>query len=295
MGQERAETEARHAKAEEREKVDHRQIHLIIHEDLRSYLERSVYNTSRRRCFRIFDFQPMSNIRSLIPASASWPGPRTMSLPVSGGGLLATRQRVWLAVLLYTGLRRGDAVKIGKQHVHDGVVTLQTKKTDTNVHILLLPPLIEALKAGPTADLAFICGADGKPMAKEAFANAFRDACRAAGISKSAHGLRKLAATRAAENAATTSELNALFGWTGTKMANQPASCCRTIRAQIFPRRMSLCGKNGEKLNDNKEDFFRWWAVTDSNRRHPACKAGALPAELTALRKPIAPDDAVAQ
>src|SRR3954453_16455503 len=27
-----------------------------------------------------------------------------------------------------------------------------------------------------------------------------------------------------------------------------------------------------------------WWAVTDSNRRHPACKAGALPAELTARR-----------
>src|SRR3954454_9767077 len=25
-----------------------------------------------------------------------------------------------------------------------------------------------------------------------------------------------------------------------------------------------------------------WWAVTESNRRHPACKAGALPAELTA-------------
>src|SRR5262245_44762239 len=25
-----------------------------------------------------------------------------------------------------------------------------------------------------------------------------------------------------------------------------------------------------------------WWAVTDSNRRHPACKAGALPTELTA-------------
>jgi hypothetical protein len=26
-----------------------------------------------------------------------------------------------------------------------------------------------------------------------------------------------------------------------------------------------------------------WWAVTDSNRRHPACKADALPTELTAL------------
>ena len=27
-----------------------------------------------------------------------------------------------------------------------------------------------------------------------------------------------------------------------------------------------------------------WWAVTDSNRRHSACKADALPTELTALR-----------
>src|SRR6185312_2238492 len=27
------------------------------------------------------------------------------------------------------------------------------------------------------------------------------------------------------------------------------------------------------------------WAVTGSNRRHPACKAGALPAELTALAR----------
>src|SRR5262249_5434160 len=31
-----------------------------------------------------------------------------------------------------------------------------------------------------------------------------------------------------------------------------------------------------------------WWAVTDSNRRHPACKAGALPTELTALTSFIA-------
>jgi hypothetical protein len=30
-----------------------------------------------------------------------------------------------------------------------------------------------------------------------------------------------------------------------------------------------------------------WWAVTDSNRRHPACKADALPTELTALRREI--------
>jgi integrase len=46
-----------------------------------------------------------------------------------------------------------------------------------------------------------------------------RDACREAGVPGSAHGLRKLGATRAADNGATESELEAIFGWTGGHMA----------------------------------------------------------------------------
>jgi hypothetical protein len=88
------------------------------------------------------------------------------------------------------------------------------------VNIPLLPPLVEALKAGPTADLAFVCGANSKPMTKEGFGNAFRVACRKAGVDKSAHGLCKIGATRAADNGATTATLNAIFGWTGSKMAS---------------------------------------------------------------------------
>ncbi len=30
------------------------------------------------------------------------------------------------------------------------------------------------------------------------------------------------------------------------------------------------------------ESTMRWWGMTGSNCRHPACKAGALPAELIA-------------
>jgi site-specific recombinase XerC len=41
---------------------------------------------------------------------------------------IGTRQRVWLDVLLYTGLRRGDAVRFGRQHVRDGVGTIKTEK-----------------------------------------------------------------------------------------------------------------------------------------------------------------------
>jgi hypothetical protein len=37
---------------------------------------------------------------------------------------------------------------------------------------------------------------------------------------ESANGLRKIGATRAANNVATVSQLNAIFGWTGSKMAS---------------------------------------------------------------------------
>jgi integrase len=40
---------------------------------------------------------------------------------------IGTRQRVWLDILLYTGLRRGDAVRLGKQHVKEGIATILTE------------------------------------------------------------------------------------------------------------------------------------------------------------------------
>jgi integrase len=130
-----------------------------------------------------------------------------------------TRQRVWLEVLLGTGLRRGDAVMLGKQHVRDGVATIKTEKTDTEVTIPISPELAEILSIGPTGDLHFICNVNGKPFTKESFGNAFSEACHQAGIKKSAHGLRKLAAERAAHAGATERELDAMMGWTGGRMA----------------------------------------------------------------------------
>jgi integrase len=133
---------------------------------------------------------------------------------------IGTRQRVWLDVLLYTGLRRGDAVRLGRQHVRQGVATIKTEKTGTEVTLPILPVLAETLAAGPCGDLAFICGARGEPMAKKSFSNDFADACHAAGVPGSAHGVRKIAATRAANAGATVAQLEAIFGWSGGGMAS---------------------------------------------------------------------------
>jgi integrase len=136
---------------------------------------------------------------------------------------LGTKERVWLDVLLFTGLRRGDAVVIGRQHVRDGVATLRTEKSQGGITVTLpiLPVLQRALDAGPIGELAFICGDRGKPFKKESFGTAFKNACKAAGLfNRSAHGCRKIGATRAAEDGASVAQLNAIFGWSGTAMAS---------------------------------------------------------------------------
>ncbi|RTL97427.1 integrase [Ancylobacter aquaticus] len=135
---------------------------------------------------------------------------------------IGTRQRVWLDVLLYTGLRRGDAVRLGRQHLREGVATLKTEKSGGKVEVALpiLAVLQATLDAGPCGDLTFIAGANGRPLTKESFGNEFAAAARTAGVPKSAHGVRKIAATRAANAGATVAQLEAIFGWTGGTMAS---------------------------------------------------------------------------
>lgn len=130
-----------------------------------------------------------------------------------------TRERLMFDILLYTGLRRGDAHRLGPQHVHEGAISLRTEKTDTEVTMHVLPPLKETLDAGPTGVESFVATEKGTRMTKESFANAFRSAAREAGIRKPMHGMRKAAAIRAAEAGATANELQALFGWSDHKMA----------------------------------------------------------------------------
>jgi integrase len=97
---------------------------------------------------------------------------------------------------------------------------MRTEKTDTEVTLPILPVLSRTLEAGPCGDLTFIAGENGHPLTKESFGNLFRKACSAAGLrARSAHGLRKAAATRAANAGATVAELEAIFGWSGGTMA----------------------------------------------------------------------------
>lgn len=129
-----------------------------------------------------------------------------------------TRERVWLDVLLYTGLRRGDAVRLGPANVRGGRFRIVTEKGKVEVDAPVIAPLAETLAAGPVGKATFICGARGEALTKESFGNYFRRACEAVGVPGAAHGLRKAGATRAAEAGATHAQLRAMFGWTDDNM-----------------------------------------------------------------------------
>jgi integrase len=165
---------------------------------------------------------------------------------------LGTKERVWFDVLCFTGARRGDAVMVGRQHVRDNVLTFRTEKggEEVEVTIPILPILARTLEVGPCGDLAFICGAKGQPLIKESFGNAFSEAARAAGVKKSAHGVRKIAATRAADNGATVHQLMAIFGWRSPAMAQvytQEANRRRLAKEAMH--KLGVERKNDEAAN----------------------------------------------
>jgi integrase len=106
--------------------------------------------------------------------------------------------------------------------VRDGIGTIKTEKSGFTIAVTLpiLPVLARTIEAGLCGDLTYIAGESRQPFTKESFGNAFRAACRAAGVPGSAHGVRKIAATRAANAGATVAQLEAIFGWVGGAMAS---------------------------------------------------------------------------
>ena len=60
---------------------------------------------------------------------------------------VGTREQLAFTILLYTGLRRGDAAILGRQHVSDGVILMRAEKTRSPLAIPILPELARVIDA----------------------------------------------------------------------------------------------------------------------------------------------------
>lgn len=139
---------------------------------------------------------------------------------------IGSKARLALALLMYTGVRRSDLVRLGRQHQRNGWFTISVQKNrnrhPVTIELPILPALQEIIAASSTGDLTFLVTNFGRPFTANGFGNWFRRRCNEAGLTDcSAHGLRKAGAARAAENGATTHELMAIFGWQTVKEAER--------------------------------------------------------------------------
>lgn len=126
---------------------------------------------------------------------------------------VGTRERLALDLLLYTAQRSGDVRQMGRQHVQDGAILVRQEKTKAFLELPIHPRLKASLDTVASGQMLFLVTQSGVGFTAGGFGNWFRGACRAAGIpDRSAHGLRKSAATRLADAGCTEAQIKAVTG-----------------------------------------------------------------------------------
>jgi enterobacteria phage integrase len=130
---------------------------------------------------------------------------------------LGTRERLAFALLLYTGQRGGDVVKMVRSDIVDGRIRVSQDKvrkgTTNELMIPIHPALARALQAGPVVGMQhIITDTRGRPL--KGLTALIERAVKLAGLPAHcvAHGLRKAALRRLAEHGSTTKEIAAMSG-----------------------------------------------------------------------------------
>jgi integrase len=162
---------------------------------------------------------------------------------------IGSRARLAMALLLYTGQRRSDVLRIGQQHVRNRVLHIRQQKTNAKLAIPVHPELQAILDAVPSQHLTYLTTHDGSPFSPAGFGNLFREWCNEAGLPNglSAHGLRKACCTRLAEAGCSEKQIAAISGHLSmsevgryTKAADQ-ARLARDAMAMFSSTRTSEC------------------------------------------------------
>jgi integrase len=135
---------------------------------------------------------------------------------------VGTRARLAYELLLQAGQSRCDVVRMGRQHIRNGMLSMRRQKTGVEFSVTVMPRLQAAIDAmAASSHLTFLVTHDGRPFSAKGFGIWFKKICRAAKLPEhcTSHGLRKAAATYLAEQGATDHHLMAWFGWTSISQA----------------------------------------------------------------------------
>jgi integrase len=152
---------------------------------------------------------------------------------------IGTQARLALALEIFTGGSRSDVVRFGPPMVRDGVLTFTRHKgrnrNPVEIAIPILPELRAIIDATPVVGTTtYLVTQYGRPFTAEGFGNKMAEWCKQAGlIGKNSHGVRKAAATRAAERGTSAHALMSMFGWLDIKQAERYTRAAERRRLSI--------------------------------------------------------------
>ncbi|OWQ98528.1 hypothetical protein CDQ91_06680 [Sphingopyxis witflariensis] len=164
---------------------------------------------------------------------------------------IGSKARLAMALMLFTGQRKSDAVKMGWQHVKDGRIAVRQQKTTTMVDIPIHPDLKRVLDGSPRKNLTFLVTEYGKPFTANGFGNWMRDRCNEAGLPQcSSHGLRKAMAKRLAEAGCSVNEIMSITGHaTEGEVIRYTKEANKTVLADHAMRALQLDGARRKSAN----------------------------------------------
>ena len=91
---------------------------------------------------------------------------------------IGSKARLAFALLFYTGQRRSDIVRFGRQHLRNGKINFTQHKNRNRKPISLSIPIVRALQEiiekSPCGDLTFLVTDFGRPFTSCGFGNKFR-------------------------------------------------------------------------------------------------------------------------
>jgi integrase len=163
---------------------------------------------------------------------------------------IGTMARLAMTLMLYTGCRRADAVRLGPQNIKNGFLTYTQQKNKIRKPVTLIIPvhleLRRALEATPMVGVkTFLVTGFGKAFSEAGFGNWMRERCDEAGLPDcSSHGLREAIARRLAEAGMSPHQIQAITGHTTLKEIERYTKAAR----QKLTAEMAMRG-----LNDTPE------------------------------------------
>lgn len=158
---------------------------------------------------------------------------------------LGTMQHLAMILMLYTGARRSEAIKLGPHSIKEGLICFQHLKGSSYTEIPIHPDLEDALDFTEPDNPTFLTNRSGRPFKPSTLSQFMRKACDAAGLYHcTAHGLKKSIAVRLAEAGCSEKEIMAITGHKTsaevlryTRGANQKALAEKAMKKMMKKKR----------------------------------------------------------